>query len=102
MFLLHFSWRRRLFLRLFLSVSFRGWEGNITLSGSWTKTIQTILLITGSLFDLLGGSPSYGFVTEAGIALVGVPLCFFLFYAAIVKGQAETEEDDKKFRSGGF
>jgi hypothetical protein len=54
------------------------------------------------LFDLIGGSPAFGFAPTAAAALVGLPICFFLFYAAIVKGQAETEEDDKKFRSGGF
>ena len=61
-----------------------------------------MLSFVGSLFDLIGGSPAFGFLPTAGTALVGLPLCFFLFYAAIVKGQAETEEDDKKFSSGGF
>ena len=51
----------------------------------------------GSLFELLGGSPILGFIPTAAIALVGLPLCLFLFYAAILKAKAETEEDDKDF-----
>ena len=53
--------------------------------------------ISGSLFDLIGGNPSFGFAQTAAVALVGLPLCFFLFFAAIEKGKFETEEDDKKF-----
>ena len=52
---------------------------------------------TGSIFELLGGSPQYGFAPTVAIALLGTPLCFFLFYAAIVKGNAETEADDQRF-----
>ena len=52
---------------------------------------------TGSVFELLGGSPQYGLAPTAAIALIGTPLCFFLFYAAIVKGNAETEADDQRF-----
>ncbi len=54
---------------------------------------------TGSVFELAGGSPVLGFLPTAGIAIVGIPLCFFLFYAAIKKGMAETEEDDKNYRN---
>ena len=60
------------------------------------------VFLAGSLFDLLGGSPQFGFGPSAGVALVGLPLSFFLIYAAIVKGQKETEEDDEKFSRGGF
>jgi hypothetical protein len=35
-----------------------------------------------------------------GIVFVGIPACFYLLYAAILKGIAETEEDDKEFLSG--
>jgi len=67
------------------------------------SSIIIAIISVGSLFDLLGGSPSLGFAPSAGIALVGLPVCFFLFYAAIVKGQKETEDDDEKFKnSGGF
>ncbi|GKY93297.1 hypothetical protein MPSEU_000297200 [Mayamaea pseudoterrestris] len=55
---------------------------------------------TGSLFELLGGDPKLGFATTAAIAAVGLPACLFLFYAAILKAQAETVEDDKAFTSG--
>ena len=55
---------------------------------------------TGSLFELMGGDPKLGFAPTAAIAAVGLPLCLFLFYASILKAQAETEEDDKSFVSG--
>lgn len=51
----------------------------------------------GSVFELGSGNPQFGFVTTAAIAAVGIPTCLFLFYAAILKGTAETEEDDKVF-----
>jgi hypothetical protein len=37
---------------------------------------------------------------NAGIAAGGLSLCTGLFYASILKAQAETEEDDKKYMSG--
>mmetsp|Transcript_16433 Transcript_16433/g.31136 ORF Transcript_16433/g.31136 Transcript_16433/m.31136 type:complete len:269 (-) Transcript_16433:79-885(-) len=49
---------------------------------------------TGSIFELSGGSPVLGFVPTLVIAIMGIPLCLFLFYAAIQKGIAETEADD--------
>lgn len=55
------------------------------------------IISTGSIFELSGGNPQFGFAATCATAAVGVPLCFFLFYAAIKKGTAETEEDDKKF-----
>mmetsp|Transcript_13934 Transcript_13934/g.16862 ORF Transcript_13934/g.16862 Transcript_13934/m.16862 type:complete len:169 (+) Transcript_13934:70-576(+) len=59
---------------------------------------------TGSVFELAGGNPQFGFGVSAAIAAVGIPLSLFLIYAAILKGMAETEEDDKKFtkRTGGY
>jgi hypothetical protein len=56
--------------------------------------------ILGSLFEILGGSPKIGLAPSAAIVVLGFPACLFLFYASIVKGQAETEEDDKKYSSG--
>lgn len=53
---------------------------------------------TGSIFELSGGHPVLGFVPTVIVTLVGVPACFFLFYASIKKGIAETEEDDKAFQ----
>ena len=65
----------------------------ILLAGSMVLAIVS----TGSIFELLGGSPQYGMVPTALFAVVGTPLCFFLFYAAILKGNAETEADDQRF-----
>ena len=58
----------------------------------------------GSIFEMSGGSPAIGFIPSAIIAITGTPTCFFLFYAAIKKGIAETEEDDEAFRrsNGGY
>jgi len=55
---------------------------------------------TGSVFELSGGNPVIGLVPTVLIIVAGFPLCFFLFYAAIKKGAAETEEDDAKFTRG--
>lgn len=52
---------------------------------------------TGSIFELSGGNPQLGAGVSAAIAALGVPASFFLFYAAIRKGAAETEEDDRRF-----
>eukprot|EP00804_Cyclotella_cryptica_P025580 CCRYP_002816-RA/>CCRYP_002816-RA protein AED:0.04 eAED:0.04 QI:284/1/1/1/1/1/2/225/181 len=52
---------------------------------------------TGSLFELTGGAPTLGFGPTAAIAAIGLPSCLFLFYAAILKGMAETEEDDRQY-----
>lgn len=59
---------------------------------------------TGSIFELSAGDSStvvLGFVPTLGIAVLGVPLCLFLFYAAIQKGIAETEADDAAYQRGG-
>ena len=65
--------------------------------------IRTTLFL-GSFFSLLGVSngeePVLGFAPTAAIVVIGFPLCAFLFYAAIVKAQDETEKDDKAFLSG--
>eukprot|EP00979_Chaetoceros_neogracilis_P013004 scaffold3606_cov276-Chaetoceros_neogracile.AAC.2 len=53
---------------------------------------------TGSIFELSGGSPVLGFAPSVGITVLGIPLCFFLFYAAIKKGIAETEADDAEYQ----
>lgn len=55
---------------------------------------------TGSLFELLGGTPQLGFAPTATIVVLGFPTTLFLFYASIKKAIAETEEDDKRFLSG--
>ena len=50
----------------------------------------------GSLFQMLDRTSATPTISAA-IALIGLPLCLFFFYAAITKAQAETEEDDKEF-----
>ena len=47
------------------------------------------------MFELAGGNRSIPTIT---ITVAGIPLCFFLFYAAIKKGIAETEADDAEFQ----
>lgn len=70
---------------------------HLSLSFSVTKTL-------GSLFELLGGAgaepPKLGLAPTAAIAALGLPLCGFLFYAAVLKATAETEEDDQAFMQG--
>lgn len=52
----------------------------------------------GSLFNLFNGeTEKLNFATTAAIAIIGLPLCLFLLFAAIKKAQIETEEDDKEF-----
>jgi hypothetical protein len=41
-----------------------------------------------------------GTTGSIAVALVGIPLCVFLFLAAIKKATAETEADDKAFLKG--
>lgn len=55
---------------------------------------------TGSLFELAGGgSTKLGFGPTAALAAIGLPLSIFLIYAAILKGAAETEEDDQEYNN---
>lgn len=71
----------------------------VLLSSSMVLAIAS----TGSIFELTSGAPQLGFAVTASIALLGFPTFVFLFYAALLKGAAETEEDDKEFRkSDGF
>lgn len=56
------------------------------------------IVSTGSLFELIDKTdPALGFIPTAAIVTLGFPLAIFLFYASVLKAQAETEEDDKKF-----
>ena len=52
---------------------------------------------TGSLFELTSGTPTLGFGPQAALAAIGLPSSLFLIYAAIKKGEAETEEDDRQY-----
>jgi MFS superfamily sulfate permease-like transporter len=60
----------------------------------------TVYVFSGSVFDLVGGSPNLGFGPTAAVAVVVIPGCLFLFYASILKATAETEADDKEFLKG--
>jgi hypothetical protein len=52
----------------------------------------------GSLFELGNvNGPALGFAPTAALAALCLPAAIFLFYAAILKGQAETEQDDQAF-----
>ena len=56
--------------------------------------------LKGSLFELTGGAETkLGFVGTAALAAIGAPFSLFLLYAAIMKGAAETEEDDREYNS---
>jgi hypothetical protein len=55
------------------------------------------MINTGSLFQLLEGKPPAGIAGTLAIMGLGYPACFYLFYAAIKKGTAETEQDDKEY-----
>lgn len=54
----------------------------------------------GSGFDIFADEPRFPFVINATISAGGLALCLGLFYASILKAQAETEEDDKRYMSG--
>eukprot|EP00587_Corethron_hystrix_P009870 CAMPEP_0113311796 /NCGR_PEP_ID=MMETSP0010_2-20120614/8879_1 /TAXON_ID=216773 ORGANISM="Corethron hystrix, Strain 308" /NCGR_SAMPLE_ID=MMETSP0010_2 /ASSEMBLY_ACC=CAM_ASM_000155 /LENGTH=225 /DNA_ID=CAMNT_0000167485 /DNA_START=31 /DNA_END=708 /DNA_ORIENTATION=+ /assembly_acc=CAM_ASM_000155 len=47
-----------------------------------------------------GGSPAIGTVPSIALAVVGFPASIFLIYAAIKKGEVETEEDDERYMRG--
>jgi len=66
----------------------------ILLSSAMVLAIASV----GSIFELVGGSPQLGFIPSAALALLGSPLCIFLFYAAIMKGNAETLADDEQYK----
>mmetsp|Transcript_26200 Transcript_26200/g.56480 ORF Transcript_26200/g.56480 Transcript_26200/m.56480 type:complete len:197 (-) Transcript_26200:321-911(-) len=65
----------------------------ILLATSMVLAISSI----GSLFELAGGNPKIGFAATAALAALGLPLSAFLIYAAILKGAAESEEDDLEY-----
>eukprot|EP00536_Pseudo-nitzschia_multiseries_P004104 jgi/Psemu1/302363/fgenesh1_kg.67_\ len=54
----------------------------------------------GSGFDIFSDEPRFPFAINAAISAGGLATCLGLFYASILKAQAETEEDDKKYMSG--
>jgi len=62
-------------------------------------TIITAIISAGSIFNVIGGQ-SDNVILSLSIGTVGTPLSFLFFYGAILKGIAETEEDDEKFLRG--
>jgi hypothetical protein len=54
------------------------------------------------VFDLVGGSPNLGLGPTMAISSVTIPVCFYLFYASVLKATAETEADDKEFMKGKY
>lgn len=54
----------------------------------------------GSGFDIFADEPRFPFVVNATLSAGGLAVCLGLFYASILKAQAETEEDDKRYMSG--
>jgi len=54
----------------------------------------------GSGFDIFSDEPRFPFAINLAISAGGLSVCLGLFYASILKAQAETEEDDKKYMSG--
>jgi len=58
------------------------------------------LIFKGCGFDIFSDSPRFGVAINASIATVGLTLCIGLFYASILKAQAETEEDDENYMNG--
>jgi len=46
----------------------------------------------GCVFELSSGNPQYGGPTTTAILCVSLPSFIFLFYAALQKGKAESEE----------
>uniref|UniRef100_A0A7S1EUA5 Uncharacterized protein n=1 Tax=Timspurckia oligopyrenoides TaxID=708627 RepID=A0A7S1EUA5_9RHOD len=46
----------------------------------------------GCIFELASGTPQYGTTTTSAILLFSFPSFAFLFYAALQKGKAESEE----------
>mmetsp|Transcript_22072 Transcript_22072/g.28564 ORF Transcript_22072/g.28564 Transcript_22072/m.28564 type:complete len:187 (+) Transcript_22072:120-680(+) len=65
----------------------------ILLSSSMVLAIASI----GSVFEIIEGKVTS---VSIGIALIGFPLFLFLFYAALLKGAAETKEDDENYLNG--
>jgi len=54
----------------------------------------------GSLYEITGGGPTkLGFGPTLALAAIGLPLSVFFIYAAILKGAAETEEDDAEYNT---
>lgn len=58
------------------------------------SSIILAIVSTGSLFECVGGKAN---PTNLVLGLGGFPMFLFLLYAAILKGSAETKEDDEQY-----
>uniref|UniRef100_A0A7S2Y7X1 PSII 6.1 kDa protein n=1 Tax=Entomoneis paludosa TaxID=265537 RepID=A0A7S2Y7X1_9STRA len=61
------------------------------------SSIVLAISSTGSLFNCIEGNIT---PVSLGLAVIGFPLFLFLLYAAILKGAAETKEDDERYLNG--
>mmetsp|Transcript_17334 Transcript_17334/g.39709 ORF Transcript_17334/g.39709 Transcript_17334/m.39709 type:complete len:160 (+) Transcript_17334:98-577(+) len=61
------------------------------------SSILLTIASTGSLFKMFDDPPQLGFATTAAAIGIEFVLAGYLFYAAILKATAETEEDDREF-----
>ena len=65
----------------------------LLLASSMLLTISS----TGSIFKMFDEPPQLGFATTTAAIGIEFVLAGYLFYAAILKATAETEEDDREF-----
>jgi hypothetical protein len=66
----------------------------------YVRVMVIQLLCTGSGFDLANSTPRFGFGMTFSVATISLTLCAGLFYASILKAQAETDADDKEYMRG--
>ena len=85
--------------RLFLALAFHLTLSHFTII-TFIKTDLFRIIFTGSGFDIFSDQPKFPFVVNAIISAGGLSLCLGFFYASILKAQAETEEDDKRYMNG--
>jgi hypothetical protein len=92
-----------------MNISFRFWLRSIAIV--WYNILHGDLLppsrccfgtnhLQGSGFDLANSTPRFGFGATFSVATISLTLCAGLFYASILKAQAETEEDDREYMKG--
>jgi hypothetical protein len=68
------------------------------------RVLPPVVSVAGSLFEILDGKAADSVLGPSGtlgLAIVGIPVTLFLFYAAVRKAQAETAQDDERFLKGG-
>jgi hypothetical protein len=58
------------------------------------------IAFVGSGFDVANGTPRFGAGITIAVAAVSLSLSVGLFYASVLKAQAETEADDIEYMKG--